>query len=387
MSGSNPIGSSRSGRAGAVACGEALDGDDPGPAVRQVFEIPRVRPLVTEYRTHRLTCPRCGAATAGSAPPEAAPGFGPRARAIAALLAGAGRLSKRAVARILDGLFGLPISPAAVCDLGRRTASALASIHAEALGHMRTPPANVDETGRREGRRRAWLRAAVTRSLGVFPGRRRPGPRRLRGPDGPVAPGGGDLGSVLGLRAPAGRTPTGLLGPPPPRFPGDDRPRRLRFAGRRGSSGRLGTSCSRAGRGSAPGAQSRRTFATRTVPLAASRGAVDARSRACAAARPRRRRPAGRSLKVEPSPWTFREGRGRGADEQRGGAGVAPRGLLAEDQLRRGLGRRLAAGRAAPWTTIESCRRQGRDLLEFLIQAVEAHRLGGRPPSLLPAEA
>jgi len=38
-------------------------------------------------------------------------------------------------------------------------------------------------------------------------------------------------------------------------------------------------------------------------------------------------------------------------------------------------------------TTIESCRRQSRDLLDFLVEAVAAHRSGGTPPSLIPAGA
>ncbi|WP_438269976.1 hypothetical protein [Paludisphaera mucosa] len=38
-------------------------------------------------------------------------------------------------------------------------------------------------------------------------------------------------------------------------------------------------------------------------------------------------------------------------------------------------------------TSIESCRRQSRDLLGFLIEAVSAHRSSGTPPSLVSAEA
>jgi transposase len=30
--------------------------------------VPPVRPIVTEYRRHRLTCPRCSLTTCGSAP-------------------------------------------------------------------------------------------------------------------------------------------------------------------------------------------------------------------------------------------------------------------------------------------------------------------------------
>lgn len=60
-------------------CGEALAGDDPEPIVRQVFEVPVVRPHVVEHRLHRLACPRCGASSCGPPPDAADLGYGPRA--------------------------------------------------------------------------------------------------------------------------------------------------------------------------------------------------------------------------------------------------------------------------------------------------------------------
>src|SRR5690349_7972482 len=38
-------------------CGHRLLGTDPQPARHQVAEVPRVRPVVTEYRRHTLACP------------------------------------------------------------------------------------------------------------------------------------------------------------------------------------------------------------------------------------------------------------------------------------------------------------------------------------------
>src|SRR6266478_9384983 len=38
-------------------CGEPLVGSDPEPLRHQVWEIPEIKPLVTEYQLHRLTCP------------------------------------------------------------------------------------------------------------------------------------------------------------------------------------------------------------------------------------------------------------------------------------------------------------------------------------------
>ncbi len=135
-------------------CGEALAGDDPEPLVRQAFEVPVVRPRVVEHRLHRLACPRCGASSCGDLPEEAELGYGPRAQAVCAVLVGDGRMSKRRVARVMKGLFGLPIGPASVCGLERRTAEAPAPIHAEVIEHIRGLDADVDETGWPQGRDR-----------------------------------------------------------------------------------------------------------------------------------------------------------------------------------------------------------------------------------------
>lgn len=100
-------------RPGNCRYGEALAGDDPGPIVRQVFEVPVVRPHIVEHRLRRLSCPPCGASTCGVAPVRAEVGYGPRAQAACAVLAGKGRMSKRRVAGVMRGLLGLPIGETA----------------------------------------------------------------------------------------------------------------------------------------------------------------------------------------------------------------------------------------------------------------------------------
>jgi transposase len=148
-------------------CQAPLSSDDPEPLRHQVVEIPPVRPHVTEYRRHRLACPRCGRVTCPALPADARGGYGPRVQAVCALLSGAYRVGKRGVARLCLDLFGVPISPAAVCDLQRKTAAALEPVVREAHEHVTGRPANVDETGWREGRRQGWLWVAVTACVTV----------------------------------------------------------------------------------------------------------------------------------------------------------------------------------------------------------------------------
>lgn len=78
-------------------CSHPLAGDDPAPLRHQVIEIPPVRPHVTEYRRHRLSCPRCGRVTCPALPAEVRGGYGPRVQAACALLAGAYRFGHRPV--------------------------------------------------------------------------------------------------------------------------------------------------------------------------------------------------------------------------------------------------------------------------------------------------
>src|SRR5439155_1343693 len=75
--------------ASCARCHQSLDGDDPQPQRHQVFEIPPIRPVVTEYQLHRLSCPGCGEATQTAWPAGVPRGMvGPRAQAVGSLYTG-----------------------------------------------------------------------------------------------------------------------------------------------------------------------------------------------------------------------------------------------------------------------------------------------------------
>src|SRR3954469_15515403 len=106
-----------------AACAAGLGGNAPAPRRRQVAEIPPIRPHVTEYRQHTLTCRRCGGRTTGEPPPGTPAGaFGPRLSAMVGLLSGVYRLGKRPVRQLLADLFGRSISTGTICKLQRRAA-------------------------------------------------------------------------------------------------------------------------------------------------------------------------------------------------------------------------------------------------------------------------
>ena len=151
-------------------CGHELRGDDPAPLIHQVAELPRIEPIVDEYRLHRLACPGCGEATCGTLP-SGVPGggFGPYLQAVLAVFAGAYRLSKRQIRQLSADLFGLSISTGMISKLERRSAEVLeAPYHELAVSVHSADAANIDETSWRQDRKKAWLWVAVTRIATVF---------------------------------------------------------------------------------------------------------------------------------------------------------------------------------------------------------------------------
>src|SRR3954468_12484684 len=151
-------------------CGEELRGDDPSPLIHQVAELPKVEPIVDEYRLHRLACPGCGATTCATLPPGVPRGgFGPHLQAVLAVFAGAYRLSKRQIQQLSADLFGLSISIGMISKLERRSAAVLeAPYNKLAVSVHSSAAANIDETSWREGRKKAWLWVTVTRVATVF---------------------------------------------------------------------------------------------------------------------------------------------------------------------------------------------------------------------------
>ena len=151
-------------------CGHALAGDDPIPLVHQVAELPRIEPLVDEYRLHRLGCPRCGTTTCGTLPEGVPQGcFGPYLQAVLSTLAGGYRLSKRQVQQMAGDLFGLSIATGMVSKLERQSATVLEAPYNEvALGVHDAPAVSIDDTSWREDRRKAQLWVAVTALTTVF---------------------------------------------------------------------------------------------------------------------------------------------------------------------------------------------------------------------------
>jgi transposase len=151
-------------------CGHALAGEDPEPYRHQVTEIPPVVAEVVEYRLHTLSCPECGFETCAELPPGVPQGaFGPRLQAMAAVLTGRYRLSKRDTAEVMDDFFQADLSPGSVCALEQRSSEAISTPVEEVREYVKEQPVvHMDETGWREANQKAWLWVAATSLVTVF---------------------------------------------------------------------------------------------------------------------------------------------------------------------------------------------------------------------------
>jgi transposase len=151
-------------------CGEELIGEDPAPYRHQVAEVPPGAVEVTEYRLHTLRCAKCGAATRAELPAGVTQGgFGSRLQAMVALLSGRYHLSKRDTSGLMNDFFAVDLSLGSVPTLEQRTSEAIAQPVEAARSYVQAQGAvHQDETGWKEGIKKAWLWVAATPLVTVF---------------------------------------------------------------------------------------------------------------------------------------------------------------------------------------------------------------------------
>ena len=364
-------------------CGAALSGDDPDPRRHQVAEIPKIKPKITEWQLHTLTCGHCQRQTTAVLPQGVPTGaFGPRAVAIASLLTGFYRMGRRMASAAMFDLFGLPMCVGSVSASEQETSAAVATPVAEAQDFVKRQ--NVkggDETSWFEGAKRGkvWLWAAFTQWVAVFlirPSRGADAAKEL-------------LGKAFGVLI-TDRWCAYLWWPL--------RWRQLcwahlkrhfqAFVDAGGKSARVGAALLQETKllfewwhRVRDGTLARSTFRRYVIPLRRRVGALLRKGAVCGY------RPTEATcrelLKLEPALWTFVRVEG-----------VEPTNNCTERIIRPGvMWRKLCFGthskagsRFAERMLTVTCtlRRQGRNVVDYVTSAVEARLQGTAPPSLLP---
>lgn len=151
-------------------CGALLLGEDPQPRRRQVSELPKIEPVITEYQLHTLSCLACGAETSGAWPEDMPEGsFGPRTQAMIGYLGGRFGMSDRDVAELMEVGFHTEIGLGSIPAQEQAVSAALKVAVEEAKAYTRQQASvNMDETGWHERGKPAWLWVGATSLVTVF---------------------------------------------------------------------------------------------------------------------------------------------------------------------------------------------------------------------------
>jgi transposase len=144
--------------------------EDPPPTRHQVAELPELQAEITEYQGHARTCPDCGAVTHAAIPADLrAHSCGPRLTATLVYLTGRHHLSKRAAEEISEDVFAVPLALGTITALEQEVSTALQPAHAEAQAAVQAAPVkHVDETSWKQAGRKCWLWVAATSSVAAF---------------------------------------------------------------------------------------------------------------------------------------------------------------------------------------------------------------------------
>ena len=144
-----------------LGCARVLPQSIDASACRyQQVELREHRPHVTEWRRHEVRCEHCGSRTRAAYDREKIPtsAFGPRLTATVALLIGAYHISRRKTRLLLLELFGIEVSLGAISAMEERASVALAAAHDEALRE-------VQYAGIKHADATTWTRAGKLMSL------------------------------------------------------------------------------------------------------------------------------------------------------------------------------------------------------------------------------
>lgn len=136
----------------------------------QVIDVPPVVPMVTEYRLYAGVCRRCGKRHEASLPPGVSARMtGPRLLALIGTLSGGYRLSRRLVQGLLRDVFRIDISLGALSQSEAVLSAALAPVVQEAHDYVQQAPVvHGDETGHREQGGGQWMWVAIAGMVSVF---------------------------------------------------------------------------------------------------------------------------------------------------------------------------------------------------------------------------
>lgn len=151
-------------------CGGEVEPSLGKPERKQFFELPEIKPVVTEVHLNFGKCQKCGKLHKAELPEEYSNGIlEPVAMGWIGMLSGKFHLSKRKIKAIFQDLLNLPICLGTISKTEERLSQALKKPYEEALAHIKTEPVvYMDETGHKEKKKKGWVWLCASKNLAVF---------------------------------------------------------------------------------------------------------------------------------------------------------------------------------------------------------------------------
>ncbi len=137
----------------------------------QQFELPTIKPIVTEYQQVYGTCNECGTTHCAELPHGVSNSLlAPRATATVAVFTGDYRLGKRPTQRVFSDVFNFPVSLGTISNAEKTVSAALEQPVEEAKVYIREykESVNADETSHKQQGDKMWVWLAATMLVAVF---------------------------------------------------------------------------------------------------------------------------------------------------------------------------------------------------------------------------
>ena len=151
-------------------CGGVIEAEETPCERKQVFELPKIEPHITEFQVFNGCCLECAAKHRGTLPAGTPSGMlGPNALVTIALLTGKFHLSKRDVEELFCDYFGLSICVGTVCNAEQQVSEALQGPYEELVAAIQLEPVvAADETSHKVAGKLAWIWILVSSTAAVF---------------------------------------------------------------------------------------------------------------------------------------------------------------------------------------------------------------------------
>ena len=151
-------------------CGASFTNQYPSVPVehRQVWEIPEIKPLVSEHVFYQTTCD-CGHSTRLPVPDWIYSGMGENLQAHLAYFTAEAKLSRRTLRMVLTDVFRVPLGLGTIQKRLENTSEILKPVCDELENELsKQPVVNIDETSYPHNNKLAWLWVFVTSTFAFF---------------------------------------------------------------------------------------------------------------------------------------------------------------------------------------------------------------------------